>query len=644
MHPRTASYVGLLLLLPALPAPAIAGWIVDGIPVCYASGDQSAHQVVADGTGGCIVAWQDRRGANFDIYALRVSAAGELAPGWPLNGRATCAAVGDQFAPAITGGGTGGAIVAWQDRRAGNHDIYALRLTASGAVAPGWTANGTPVCTLPSSQASPAIVADGAGGAIVLWADARSGWSWDIYAQHLLAGGTLDPAWPAGGALVCVDSAHQLDPRAVPDGASGAVVTWTDYRSGSAQVFMQRLAAGGAIAPGWQAGGLLVIPVLPSNPYALCGDGAGGAFAAWDGARVLHLTGAGALAPGWDPNGVLVASGYAPSLASDGGTGALVAWYSPQSSPQIGATRLRADGTRATGWPNVVPVSSVAADQFNPKIVSDGAGGAFVAWHDRRSDPYTTDLYAMRITSGGTPAAGWTPNGEPLCSDPYEQNDLRLVADGLGGAVAVWMDWRNGDFFFNVNSDIYAQRLVVNRPVAAEASLVSADASPDRVRIVWYAPAVSSATVYRAGEDGAWRRLGAVSPGGDGRLAFEDRDVTAGSRYGYRLGIATAAGERFAGETWVEVPGAAALALYGLQPNPASRDLVVSFALPDEAPATLELLDLAGRRVAERPVGELGAGEHRVSLGRAERLEPGIYLVRLTHGGRTLTARACVVR
>ena len=47
-----------------------------------------------------------------------------------------------------------------------------------------------PLCTATGDQQYPAIVADGAGGAIVTWNDDRSG-SWDIYAQLISATGQL---------------------------------------------------------------------------------------------------------------------------------------------------------------------------------------------------------------------------------------------------------------------------------------------------------------------------------------------------------------------------------------------------------------------------------------------------------------------
>ncbi len=87
----------------------------------------------------------------------------------------------------------------------------------------------------------------------------------------------------------------------------------------------------------------------------------------------------------------------------------------------------------------------------------------------------------------------------------------------------------------------------------------------------------------------------------------------------------------------------AGLALEPVRPNPlAGSPLTIGFALPAAAPAQLELVDAAGRRVAGREVGSLGAGRHAVRLGDGGRIGRGVYLVRLTQGGRTLVRKVAV--
>ena len=98
------------------------------------------------------------------------------------------------------------------------------------------------------------------------------------------------------------------------------------------------------------------------------------------------------------------------------------------------------------------------------------------------------------------------------------------------------------------------------------------------------------------------------------------------------------------GETWVEVPKEVLVfALDGARPNPTSDgEMVVHFVVPTAERARLELLDVHGRRVAQREVA--AAGRHAVSFGRGVHLAPGVYVVRLSQGANAQTTRATVLR
>jgi hypothetical protein len=98
------------------------------------------------------------------------------------------------------------------------------------------------------------------------------------------------------------------------------------------------------------------------------------------------------------------------------------------------------------------------------------------------------------------------------------------------------------------------------------------------------------------------------------------------------LTVATAVGD----------PGVA-FALEGPRPHPARGErMTIAFSLPSAGPATLELLDLSGRRIVWRDVGAFGAGRHTVDLG-TRGMRPGIYWVRLSHGGSSLTTKVARV-
>jgi hypothetical protein len=180
---------------------------------------------------------------------------------------------------------------------------------------------------------------------------------------------------------------------------------------------------------------------------------------------------------------------------------------------------------------------------------------------------------------------------------------------------------------------------------AAAVHLVRVSAEPDRVRLEWLAAARPGArvNVHRRASATGWVLIGGLAADRAGRIVFDDRQVEAGTRYGYRLGMANGGAEELLGETWVDVPGAAS-ARFGARPNPSFDGLSVHFSLPDASPARLELLDLAGRRVIAREVGSLGRGQHVVHMDDDGRLAPGVYLLRLASRRGALTRRVVVAR
>jgi hypothetical protein len=228
-----------------LASGAVDGaWPGNGRTIAMASNNQYLSQIVSDGAGGAIVTWQDlRSGLGYDIYAQHVLASGAVDAGWPANGRALCVATNDQNLPMIVSDGAGGAIVAWNDNRTvGTIDIYAQHVQASGAVNSAWPVDGRGLCTAAGDQAYVALVSDGAGGAIVAWQDTRAG-NQDVYAQRVLASGAVDVAWPVNGRPLCTATLDQATFKIVSDGAGGAILTWNDLRNGATNgdIYAQRV-------------------------------------------------------------------------------------------------------------------------------------------------------------------------------------------------------------------------------------------------------------------------------------------------------------------------------------------------------------------------------------------------------------------
>jgi hypothetical protein len=66
-------------------------------------------------------------------------------------------------------------------------------------------------------------------------------------------------------------------------------------------------------------------------------------------------------------------------------------------------------------------------------------------------------------------------------------------------------------------------------------------------------------------------------------------------------------------------------------------------SLPNSSAASIELFDVAGRRITYRNVGSLGAGSHTLDLGEAQSLAAGMYLVRLKQSADERVTRVTVL-
>jgi hypothetical protein len=449
-----------LVLASACSGRAHAAWPHDAISgnlaICTAANAQNNPSIVSDGAGGAIMVWEDlRSGTNVDIYAQRVNATG--ATQWTANGVLVSNAAFDQVSPAIVSDGAGGAFITWADIRSGiSYDVYAQHVLSNGS--PLWTANGVVVSAAINDQSAPTIVSDGAGGVIIAWYDLRSGPA-DIYAQRLDPMG--NQVWTGNGIALCTAAGSQFGPVIASDGAGGAIVTWPDARSGSFDIYAQRVNSSGT--PQWTANGVAV-STAANNQTApmIIPDGAGGAIMTWQDASsgtydvyAQRLNSGGA--PLWTIGGTAVCTAasdqFSPTIATDGANGAIIAWedYRVGGTADIYAQRI--SGTGVPVWnANGTPLCTAALNQNQPTITSDGSGGAVVTWYDARNNGVSaTDIYAQHVNSTGF--LFWPYNGAVLCSAGGTQDAAKIAWDGGQGAIVAWRDTRSG------TTDIYAQRI-----------------------------------------------------------------------------------------------------------------------------------------------------------------------------------------
>src|SRR5262245_5279091 len=450
---------------------AHAQWHVDGAGVCTAASNQFSPVIVADGTGGGILAWFDyRSGSTSDVYAHRILASGVRDPAWPIEGRALCTAIRNQQAPALIGDGQDGAIVAWQDYRGGmTSDVYAEHVLSSGAVDPLWPPDGPALTTASDHRTNPSIVSDGARGAIVVWTDYSGGPESDIRAQHVLSTGIVDGAWPTNGRVLCGASGNQSVPCIASDGSGGAVVAWSDLRGANSDIYAQHVLVSGTLDPSWLTNGSPVCTASgnQSGPSILS-DGNGGFLIVWHDYRsgvdadiyAHRMLISGAKDSGWPAEGRQLCGApgeqYATGLVGDGAGGAIAIWYDYRGGAEadVYVQHVTASGLVDPAWPvNGSAMCTAVGDQVTPTIVSDGSGGAIAAWHDFRNGEQS-DVYSQHVTASGMMDPSWPPDGIALCLAPGDQYAPAIASGGPSGVLAAWADFRGGLY-----SDIYAQKI-----------------------------------------------------------------------------------------------------------------------------------------------------------------------------------------
>lgn len=475
-----ARVVVALLITSVLAPAAAAAWAPDGVPVCTVGGAQRFPLVVTDDAGGAFIVWHDQPGSAQRLFVQHLMADGSIDAGWPVEGDSLPRKGSSQAYPAAIADGAGGVIVTWLEvRPPGPYaDVYAVRITPSGTFAPGWGDSGVRLSAFASQKFRPSIASDGSGGAIVVWEDIRTT-SRDLYGQHVSAGGTI--LWAAAGQPIVTAPTFDEEPVLVADGAGGAIVVWGDRWAISGNPLKDfhvlRITGAGAPHPAWPAGGVAISNQNPNFSYEIGAvavtDGAGGAIVVWTGASTVcgnaisatRVDSSGTIAwTGWRNVSGMGCPDWLPCAAPDGVGGVIVAWADTRNydntSYDVYAQHLTSNGT-ALWDPHGLPVSRELGSQYFPAIAADGNGGAFLVWREYRNYPGTSpDIFGQHLLADGSVAPGWLTGGSPVSAATGAQDYVSIVASGTQRAIAVWDDTR-----VSPSQDIYAGILVDGPPL-----------------------------------------------------------------------------------------------------------------------------------------------------------------------------------
>lgn len=497
----------------------------------------------------------------------------------------------------------------WRDPASGLLTVHYGRQSPSG-----WSANTNTVSaegTVVSSGGLPAtngLAPDGFGG---LFAVRQLSGYGQVGLQRVDASGGTHPSSSGFWEV----TPQGLESTVAADGGGGCYVSWTV--ASPLGLRLRRMNPDGTGHSAWPQAGVLVH--TKSFFSALLPDAAGGVFvadgwAAENEAHTLHRrTATGAVALGWPAGGVVLGvTGVVrrPTLMITGDA-VIAGWTSVASSRPLMLQRVLQSGVADPAWP--AGGLMIAANDVPFHLAPDGLGGAYVGWKDA-GGVRLTRILANGSAAPGFPAGGINPldSGAQLLAGA----DFAIAAGPDHGVVVAWEDSRNSTATCRIR---WLQADGTPRPGEAE-------------------PARS----FEHDADGDLNSLAMVSDGGTAWVLHSGFRVLplAESMGTYRCALLS----RLEAPTTVGVPDAPGGGLtLAAWPNPARTEIQVRFALAaGEDAALLEMFDVSGREVASRAVR--GPGGHVERFAALERLDPGLYFVRLSAGPARRVARIVLTR
>ncbi len=282
-----------------------------------------------------------------------------------------------------------------------------------------------------------------------------------LFMNGRLALGQGQVFWQANGVLIC-DGTRQGYVAIAEDGVDGAIIVWGDNRGTYESIYAQRVDKDGDCL--WAPNGILLrTDTWYPDRISAVSDGRQGAIVVWKDrpnpsvppqVRAQRVDSSGVVR--WGPGGVIVASDtgdidYWPAVVTDGRGGAIVAWVIEIIDTTV-VISLHAQSVDSSGTLRWIPSGVLIASDVRlnfPFVAEDHCGGMITDWVDYRNGDW--DVYAQRLDSAGVSL--WGAAGVPVCTASGTQGGGEIASDTAGGSIIAWSDGRGASY------DIYAQRV-----------------------------------------------------------------------------------------------------------------------------------------------------------------------------------------
>jgi len=417
-------------------ATGVAQWASGGLLVSHHAQDTSLvdWDLIADSQGDAVLAFTDlRAGGDLDAYAYRIDASGQFL--WGPDGVVLSNNADFEANPRVAEASDGDFVFVWSKLpNVGDGAQLMQRLSPAGALR--FAAGGIPVVTEAGKQPGfSEIVASDNGSVIVSYVRDIKTFASVRNVRAVKIDSTGAPAWPAPVSVFDAGSVPiAYEPKLLADGAGGALVLWHRAAPTLFSSFVQHLGASGSEL--WAHNGVEV-STTPNmhhiDPSFAFRAASGETFVFWNERNSIQsqhgiygqkLSSAGARQ--WTDGGVVLlpVDGIEKILPQCVGYSDGAMEFHLQGIPgqptKYTALGFRLDGAGNEVWAGApLSVSTVVSNKSRLTPKSGAGGEVRLVWEDDRNGD--RDLYGQSVLPDGTlgvPGLELYGGGTPGCDGP----------------------------------------------------------------------------------------------------------------------------------------------------------------------------------------------------------------------------------
>ncbi len=366
---------------------------------------------------------------------------------------------------------SGFTLITWSDARNGDQDIFAQLLDPGGS--PQWQPGGVCIASSDGPQQDPYVIDDLKGAWIIAWKDYRSDYdptqrnAGELCVQKIDAQG--NPMWNVNGVRVCPGYTSTEYPvyELLPDGDGGCTISFTNEYD---EIIVQRIDMDGELL--WDESGIVVAENVLVWRMDVASDQEGGLFLCWiygSGnsevyAQHISFEGEGLWCEAGEgiPVSDIVLNPPIMAICRDGAGGAFIAWENQLEGWIICGQHVDQDGELVWDESGVQLMEDQGSQQ-RPKLIEGNPGEAILVW-DRCSNSFEVFITLQKFTSDSLgPVFLWGDASNRFAGLPVSlpgeiSLNHHIASDHSGGAVVSWQkydlisDYDNRVRFQHVNA------------------------------------------------------------------------------------------------------------------------------------------------------------------------------------------------